>query len=196
MEGTPPRSLISLILSPPSLTAVVQTQLRIDSFFRMEQREKQAIRSERLRRAVTCLKRKERREGEEEDEEGGSGEERPSPSTAKKGKEASKSPKEGAEPRPVAGGGFLGSQAILESPLPSLKEASSTRRESRSAKAAPQPAEAAPRRGSSSSEDSDGGADVAMVTARSIFEGSRRGRGAKSAGGRGGRRGKARGKKF
>ncbi|NXN47720.1 ERCC5 protein, partial [Rhinoptilus africanus] len=36
-----------------------QTQLRIDSFFRLEQYEKQAIKSQRLRRAVTCLKRKE-----------------------------------------------------------------------------------------------------------------------------------------
>uniref|UniRef100_A0A8C4RHH6 Excision repair cross-complementation group 5 n=1 Tax=Erpetoichthys calabaricus TaxID=27687 RepID=A0A8C4RHH6_ERPCA len=35
-----------------------QTQLRIDSFFRLEQHEKQAIKSQRLRRAVTCLKRK------------------------------------------------------------------------------------------------------------------------------------------
>uniref|UniRef100_G1NPU2 XPG-I domain-containing protein n=1 Tax=Meleagris gallopavo TaxID=9103 RepID=G1NPU2_MELGA len=36
-----------------------QTQLRIDSFFRLEQHEKQAIKSQRLRRAVSCLKRKE-----------------------------------------------------------------------------------------------------------------------------------------
>ncbi|XP_078514096.1 DNA excision repair protein ERCC-5 [Lissotriton helveticus] len=39
-----------------------QTQLRIDSFFRMEQREKQAIKSQRLRRAVTCMRRKEKEE--------------------------------------------------------------------------------------------------------------------------------------
>ncbi|XP_038673877.1 DNA repair protein complementing XP-G cells homolog [Scyliorhinus canicula] len=36
-----------------------QSQLRIDSFFRMEQHEKQAIKSQRLRRAVTCMLRKE-----------------------------------------------------------------------------------------------------------------------------------------
>ncbi|KAL1021673.1 hypothetical protein UPYG_G00016380, partial [Umbra pygmaea] len=51
----------------------LQTQLRIDSFFRMEQQERQAIRSQRLRRAVTCMKRKERedgtRHGDEEDQE-------------------------------------------------------------------------------------------------------------------------------
>ncbi|XP_063316062.1 DNA excision repair protein ERCC-5 isoform X2 [Pelobates fuscus] len=40
-----------------------KTQLRIDSFFRVEQHEAQAIKSQRLRRAVTCLKRKEK-EGE------------------------------------------------------------------------------------------------------------------------------------
>ncbi|XP_052361806.1 DNA excision repair protein ERCC-5 homolog [Oncorhynchus keta] len=49
-----------------------QTQLRIDSFFRLEQQERQAIKSQRLRRAVTCIKRKEREDGgrEEEEEEG------------------------------------------------------------------------------------------------------------------------------
>uniref|UniRef100_UPI00398F173A DNA excision repair protein ERCC-5 n=1 Tax=Pristiophorus japonicus TaxID=55135 RepID=UPI00398F173A len=36
-----------------------QSQLRIDSFFRMEQHEKQSIKSQRLRRAVTCMLRKE-----------------------------------------------------------------------------------------------------------------------------------------
>ncbi|MBN3303555.1 ERCC5 protein, partial [Amia calva] len=46
-----------------------QTQLRIDSFFRLEQQERQAIKSQRLRRAVTCLKRKERGEEEEAEEE-------------------------------------------------------------------------------------------------------------------------------
>ncbi|XP_028972484.2 DNA repair protein complementing XP-G cells homolog [Esox lucius] len=68
-----------------------QSQLRIDSFFRVEQQERQAIRSQRLRRVVTCLKRKEREdgggEGQEEDheeqEEGIS-----SPSKAKKGRSA------------------------------------------------------------------------------------------------------------
>ncbi|KAJ1117977.1 hypothetical protein NDU88_006172 [Pleurodeles waltl] len=46
-----------------------QTQLRIDSFFRMEQREKQAIKSQRLRRAVTCMRRKEKEEESLEIEE-------------------------------------------------------------------------------------------------------------------------------
>ncbi|XP_075933807.1 DNA excision repair protein ERCC-5 isoform X2 [Anarhichas minor] len=182
-----------------------QTQLRIDSFFRMEQQEKQAIRSQRLRRAVTCLKRKERKGGEEEED---SEEESPSPSKTKKGKAASKSPKkgggggkgEGEEKTSVAGGGFLGSEVIVESPLPSLKDVSSTSQESLSVKAVPQPTKAVPRwarrSSSSSSEDSDRGGEVAMVTARSVFEGSRRGRGAKSTRGRGSKRGKGWGKKL
>uniref|UniRef100_A0A3B4WFN8 Excision repair cross-complementation group 5 n=1 Tax=Seriola lalandi dorsalis TaxID=1841481 RepID=A0A3B4WFN8_SERLL len=135
-----------------------QTQLRIDSFFRMEQQEKQAIRSQRLRRAVTCLKRKERDGGEEDSEE-----EKPSPVKPKKGKAANKNAKKGEggkeEENPVAGGGFLGSEVIGES-------------------------------SSSSGEDSDGGCEVAMVTARSVFEGSRRGHRGKSTRGRGKGRGK------
>ncbi|XP_075056075.1 DNA excision repair protein ERCC-5 [Mixophyes fleayi] len=37
-----------------------QTQLRIDSFFRVEQHDAHSLKSQRLRRAVTCMKRKER----------------------------------------------------------------------------------------------------------------------------------------
>ncbi|XP_070968249.1 DNA excision repair protein ERCC-5 homolog [Oncorhynchus clarkii lewisi] len=86
-----------------------QTQLRIDSFFRLEQQERQAIKSQRLRRAVTCIKRKEREDGGREDggreeEEEGTG----SPSKAKRGK--------GSEPKQRKGevvegtGGFLGAE--------------------------------------------------------------------------------------
>ncbi|XP_042348588.1 DNA excision repair protein ERCC-5 [Plectropomus leopardus] len=172
-----------------------QTQLRIDSFFRMEQQDKQTIHSQRLRRAVTCMKRKEREGGEEEEED--SEEEMPSP---KKGKAANKSPKKGGErteERRVVGGGFLGSEVIAEPPLTSLKDVSS--RESPSVKAVPPSTQTVPQRAkrssSSSGEDSDDGMDVAMVTARSVFEGSRRGRGAKNTRGSGSMRGKGRGKK-
>ncbi|TMS12885.1 DNA repair protein complementing XP-G cells [Larimichthys crocea] len=176
-----------------------QTQLRIDSFFRMEQQEKQAIRSQRLRRAVTCMKRKEREGGEEEEED--SEEEMPFPS--KRGKATSKSPKKGGdgvreEARSAAGGGFLGSQVIVEPPLTPSKHVG-TSQESPSVKNVPQPTKTLPQRISSSSsssgEDSDGSGEVAMVTARSVFEGGRRGRGAKSTRGRGSTRGKGRGKK-
>ncbi|XP_041793196.1 DNA repair protein complementing XP-G cells homolog [Chelmon rostratus] len=177
-----------------------QTQLRIDSFFRMEQQEKQAIRSQRLRRAVTCMKRKEREGGEEE--EGQSEEEMPSPSKSKKVKAARKSPKRGGgereEERSMAGGGFLGSEVIVE-PLLTSQDVNSTSQETLSARV-PQSTHSGPQRArrsssSSSGEGSDSGGEVSMVTARSVFEGGRRGRGAKSTR-RGSMRGKGRGKKL
>uniref|UniRef100_I3J4Y1 Excision repair cross-complementation group 5 n=1 Tax=Oreochromis niloticus TaxID=8128 RepID=I3J4Y1_ORENI len=174
-----------------------QTQLRIDSFFRMEQREKQAIRSQRLRRAVTCLKRKER-EGGAEEEEDDSEDDTHSPSKSKKGSQ-DKGGEEKDVRRSVAGGGFLGSEMTDESPLTALRDSSSTSHDSLSVKTVPQSNKTPPKRtrmsSSSSGEDSDGGPGVAMVTARSVFEGSRRGRGAKSTRGRGSMRGKGRGKK-
>ncbi|XP_074001911.1 DNA excision repair protein ERCC-5 [Numenius arquata] len=61
-----PRTKVDEILSPViKQLNLQQTQLRIDSFFRLEQHEKQAIKSQRLRRAVTCLKRKEQEEADE-----------------------------------------------------------------------------------------------------------------------------------
>nr|XP_019935297.1 PREDICTED: DNA repair protein complementing XP-G cells [Paralichthys olivaceus] len=175
-----------------------QTQLRIDSFFRMEQHEKQTIRSQRLRRAVTCMKRKERGEGEEDSEE-----EMPSPIKSKRGKEASKDSKKGGEKeteRAVAGGGFVGSEVTDESPHTSLKDVSSINHESISVKSVSQASKTPPRKvrsssSSSSGDDSDGGVEVAMVTARSVFEGSARGRKAKNTRGRGRGRGKKMGGK-
>ncbi|XP_035485175.1 DNA excision repair protein ERCC-5 [Scophthalmus maximus] len=171
-----------------------QTQLRIDSFFRMEQQEKQAIRSERLRRAVTCLKRKEREGGEEESEE-----DTRSPLKSKKGKAASKNQKNGGGENEtetsVAGGGFLGTELTVESPPTSLKYVSSISQESVPVKPVPQSTKSLPQKvrnngSSSSGEDSDGVGEIAMVTARSVFEGSVRGHRAKSTRGRGRGRGK------
>lgn len=164
----------------------------------MEQQEKQTIRSQRLRRAVTCLKRKEREEGDEEEED--SEEEMCPPSKSNRGTASSKSPKKGEEEKKsVAGGGFLGLEVVVDSPFKSLKDVSNTNRESLSVKAAPQSAKIVRQSvgsSSSSGEDSDGGGEIAMVTARSVFESSRRGRGAKTTRGRkkGGQRG--RGKKL
>ena len=164
----------------------------------MEQQEKQAIRSQRHRRAVTCLKRKEREGGEDEDSE----EEMPSPS--KSSKESLKNSEgQKAEERSLAGGGFVASDVIVESPPTSLTDVCSTVQESLSVKAVPQPTKTLPQRArhnssssSSSGEDSDDGREVAMVTARSVFEANRRGRGAKGTRGRGSMRGKRRGKKL
>nr|XP_020461538.1 DNA repair protein complementing XP-G cells [Monopterus albus]XP_020461548.1 DNA repair protein complementing XP-G cells [Monopterus albus]XP_020461554.1 DNA repair protein complementing XP-G cells [Monopterus albus] len=181
-----------------------QTQLRIDSFFRMEQQEKKMLRSQRLRRAVTCLKRKEREGGEEKEED--SEVEMHSPSKSKKGKTASKKPKKGGaekeEERSMVGGGFLASEVIVECPVTlSLKDASSTSQEFHSVKADTQSTKTVPLRvtksnSSSSGEDSDGGGEVAMVTARSVFESSRRGHRVKSTRGRRSTSGQGRGKKL
>ncbi|XP_023188212.1 DNA repair protein complementing XP-G cells [Xiphophorus maculatus] len=162
-----------------------QTQLRIDSFFRLEQQEKQAIRSQRLRRAVTCMKRKEREGGEGESSE----EELPSPSKSRKGNLKNTEGQKEEEP-PVAGGGFLAPKSNSESPFTSLRDFCSPGQESFTATAAHQstkklPQKASRKSSSSSSEDSDEGRAVAMVTARSVFEANRRGRGGKRTRGRG-----------
>ncbi|KAJ0002315.1 hypothetical protein NQD34_002111 [Periophthalmus magnuspinnatus] len=172
-----------------------QTQLRIDSFFRMELHEKQAIRSQRLRRAVTCMKRKEREgegdEGEEDEEE------TISPSKSKKNSSSSPTP----EQRTVAsGGGFLASQMTFE---PTFSP--STDNDKRTVEPSNEKTNISPQKNikirrsssSSSSEESDADEKVAMVVAKSVFEGSRRGRGAKSTRGRGrgATRGNAKGKK-
>ncbi|XP_064814817.1 DNA excision repair protein ERCC-5-like [Oncorhynchus masou masou] len=89
-----------------------QTQLRIDSFFRLEQQERQAIKSQRLRRAVTCIKRKEREDGgREEREDGGREEEEEgigSPSKAKRGKRSEPKQRKGEVEEGT--GGFLGAE--------------------------------------------------------------------------------------
>ncbi|XP_067298407.1 DNA excision repair protein ERCC-5 homolog [Pseudorasbora parva] len=131
-----------------------QTQKRIDSFFRLEQQERQSIRSQRLRRAVICLKRKEREEEEDEEEE----EKEEEPSPAKQGR--------GAAP----GGGFIGS--VQDEPGGGVMQNSalmSSRAESSS---------------SSSEDDAERGRGVAMVTARSAFEPKTRGRGKRGGRGR------------
>ncbi|XP_056134816.1 DNA excision repair protein ERCC-5 homolog [Lampris incognitus] len=183
-----------------------QTQLRIDSFFRMEQQEKQAIRSQRLRRAVTCLKRKEREGGgNEEEEEEREEAETPSPSKYKKrrasGQNQKKDGVEEAGARIPVGGGFLGSEVIIPSQAGSPKEVISVSQ--LDTEDVPQPA--APlqkaRLGSSSSscsgEDSEGSGEVAMVTAQSVFESKRRARGGgRRAGGSGRGRARGRGRKL
>ncbi|KAJ8350828.1 hypothetical protein SKAU_G00259580 [Synaphobranchus kaupii] len=151
-----------------------QTQLRIDSFFRLEQQERQAIRSQRLRRAVTCLKRKEQGQEEEEDEE-----ESPSPPKTKRGnteeRAAAKTEGSGA----WAGGGFLGSGDSTLFPMGGQEGIG----EDLAQKVAPcrdQPKLSPPRpadrsSSSSSGDDSDPGNKVTMVTARSVFQSKGRG---------------------
>lgn len=135
-----------------------QTQLRIDSFFRLEQQERQSIRSQRLRRAVTCLKRKER-EDEDDDEDDAT-----SPSKA--------------DQEVRLAGGFIGSTADVqdeEEMMLSRNTAGVTHDRKRVSRGAESSS-------SSSEEEAEHGRGVAMVTARSVFEGKTRGRGRRTAG--------------
>ncbi|XP_058885478.1 DNA excision repair protein ERCC-5 homolog isoform X1 [Acipenser ruthenus] len=164
-----------------------QTQLRIDSFFRLEQHERQAMKSQRLRRAVSCMKRKQREEEEDETlvlEEGSQ-----APGKGKKAAVASKSPrpqsqnKDRKQPEiPLSGGGFLGfsgavQQGVSSGEEVSVREAeamkpglptSQTRAAQKWESLAVTPKEW--KNSSSSSEESDGGNKGAMVTAKSVFE--------------------------
>lgn len=178
----------------------MKTQLRIDAFFRMEQQEKQAIRSQRLRRAVTCMKRKDREEdGQESEDETPT----PTPSKSRRGKAAAAREVQREERRTEigGGGGFLGSVDIVEPCREPLMDVSLAGQEE-CIPAAPPPSRASQpqksrRRSSSSSssseEDGYGSKGVAMVTARSIFTSGRGGM-AKRARQRGGMRGKGRGR--
>ncbi|XP_048054165.1 LOW QUALITY PROTEIN: DNA excision repair protein ERCC-5 [Megalobrama amblycephala] len=141
-----------------------QTQLRIDSFFRLEQQERQTIRSQRLRRAVTCLKRKEREEEEDEEET----------SPSKQGRtEASPSAAVGP-----SAGGFIGSavHADIQDETRGGEVGGATQHRTLMSSRAESSS-------SSSEDDAECGRGVAMVTARSVFDGKTRGRGKR--GGRG-----------
>ncbi|XP_055461384.1 DNA excision repair protein ERCC-5 [Psammomys obesus] len=168
---------------------VQQTQLRIDSFFRLAQQEKQDakhIKSQRLSRAVTCMLRKEREEAASElekeiDEAKGETQKRSLPN-----------PGETSVPkrrRPSGNGGFLGAPCLSES----AGESSSEDAESSSVMSAQQRRSAESStvscsdlpdlqpRGrdghmstSSSSEDDGDKAKAVLVTARPVFEKKRK----------------------
>ncbi|XP_049573922.1 DNA excision repair protein ERCC-5 homolog [Syngnathus scovelli] len=169
-----------------------QTQLRIDTFFRMEQQEKQAVRSQRLRRAITCMKRKENGNDDAESDE-----EIVTPPKSKKGKTIEEGCKktENSNRREWnesvgGGGGFLGSEGIAQTLTTSFNGVSSASQEERLPKASMTGTKHTKQSSSSSGEDSeDNSAKVAMVTAQSVFKGSTRARGQKS------RRARGRGKK-
>lgn len=159
-----------------------QTQLRIDSFFRLEQQERQAIRSQRLRRAVTCLKRKERDGADNEAEN--SEEEKVSP--VKKGKNT-KEKETDITPTGMFGGGFIGLDMSFNSP----EERVVVGEDEQQPKTVKSKLSNAESSSSSSSEDElEQKNRATMVTARSVFEVKTRGRGR-----RGGRRGRGKTKK-
>ncbi|XP_048862354.1 DNA excision repair protein ERCC-5 isoform X3 [Brienomyrus brachyistius] len=148
---------------------IQQTQLRIDSFFRLEQQERQAIQSQRLRRAVTCLKRK-----EQEDEEDGGNDEGCPPSKAEK-----------ADVEGTRDEGWAGGFMVMADSVPSLggEEEGCGIMQSEEQPPTPEakpklsPLRAGPGSSSSSGDDSDADVRVTMVTARSVFENKPRGRG-------------------
>ncbi|XP_074766791.1 DNA excision repair protein ERCC-5 isoform X1 [Athene noctua] len=182
-----------------------QTQLRIDSFFRLAQYEKQAIKSRRLRRAVTCLKRKEKEAADEIQEatavteiELKQREERKGEGAAGCGNQAVATEVQSRKRRKhldsrkehLYGGGFIGNLHLSETSSDSSVEELESRDLGKSKKKNISAREAADHKekkgcSSSSGEDEELG-NVVMVTAKPVFEGrkkksqSKRGRKKKS----------------
>lgn len=169
-----------------------QTQLRIDSFFRLEQHEKQAIKSQRLRRAVTCLKRKEK-EADDEVQEATAVTEMEQPGK-RKGKGTTGAANQAAATEAQSGkrrkhsdsrkeflygGGFVGNLHLSETSSDSSVEESKGRDLGKSKRkknmSATQTADHKEKKGhsSSSGEDEDLG-NVVMVTAKPVFEGRKK----------------------
>ncbi|XP_012578703.1 PREDICTED: DNA repair protein complementing XP-G cells isoform X2 [Condylura cristata] len=182
---------------------VQQTQLRIDSFFRLAQQEKQdgkGMKSQRLNRAVTCMLRKEREAREREAAPGAPESdcealERAGPGCAASPGQEPPVPKKKRPSGPMGqgpGGGFLGAAYLSQSDSSGGEDAQCCHALARprgaaavgtpGRPAAPRGAARAPARAgdgdptSSSSSDSDGeqGRPV-LVTARPVF-GKRKGR--------------------
>ncbi|NXH69512.1 ERCC5 protein, partial [Hydrobates tethys] len=172
-----------------------QTQLRIDSFFRLAQHEKQAIKSQRLRRAVTCLKRKEKEEAneireatavteiehkqhEERKREGAAGcaNHQAVATEVRSGKRRKRSDSRKGH---LYGGGFIGNLHLSETSSDSSVEELESRDLGKSKKRKNVPAmETADQKekkgcSSSSGEDEELG-NVVMVTAKPVFEGRKK----------------------
>ncbi|XP_062982191.1 DNA excision repair protein ERCC-5 [Elgaria multicarinata webbii] len=171
-----------------------QTQLRIDSFFRLAQAEKQAIKSQRLRRAVTCMRRKEKEEEQSEALEAttvleqefkrrkGKVERGPDGVHRWRGKRKKcPSPTEQSS----SGGGFIGeielSEASSEASVEDLgKEASEKSKRRKTAKTLKADAgscetnvELEPTRDEAGDSSSSADEEMSMVTARPVFEGKK-----------------------
>ncbi|NXD13362.1 ERCC5 protein, partial [Nothocercus nigrocapillus] len=165
-----------------------QTQLRIDSFFRLAQHEKQAIKSQRLLRAVTCLKRKEKEEEDNEIQEATAVmEDELKQHEERKGKspvdcsdrqvtaQMKRKKHSGSKREHLYGGGFIGSLHLSEASSDSSVEELESRDldKSKRRKTVSQMETASPKekRGysSSSGEDEEVG-NIVMVTAKPVFE--------------------------
>ncbi|KFW79914.1 DNA repair protein complementing XP-G cells, partial [Manacus vitellinus] len=169
---------------------VQQTQLRIDSFFRLEQHEKLAIKSQRLRRAVTCLKRKEKEADDEIQEttavtemeleqhektkgEGTTGCANLTVATkAQRGKRRKHSD---SRKECLYGGGFIGNLHLSETSSDSSEESGSRdlgKSKRRKNTSTIETADHKEKKGcSSSSDEEEDLGNVVMVTAKPVFEG-------------------------
>ncbi|NWI85756.1 ERCC5 protein, partial [Pitta sordida] len=162
-----------------------QTQLRIDSFFRLEQHEKLAIKSQRLRRAVTCLKRKEKEAEIEEstaitemDKTKGEGTAGcANQAVATKTWRGKRRKHSDSRKECLYGGGFIGNLHLSETSSDSSVEESESRGLGKSKRrqktSATETADHKEKKCSSSSDDDDLG-NVVMVTAKPVFEGRKK----------------------
>ncbi|XP_030322157.1 DNA repair protein complementing XP-G cells [Calypte anna] len=152
-----------------------QTQLRIDSFFRLAQHEKQAIKSQRLRRAVTCLKRKEKEEADETGEAAavtGCENHQPGATEVQSGKRRKHSD---SRKEHLYGGGFIESLHLSETSSDSSVEQLESRHLSKSKKRRNVTGADHKEKGCSSSSDEDEEqGNVVMVTAKPVFEGRKK----------------------
>ncbi|XP_009636855.1 DNA repair protein complementing XP-G cells [Egretta garzetta] len=172
-----------------------QTQLRIDSFFRLAQHEKLAIKSQRLRRAVTCLKRKEKEEADEireaaavmemelqqhEERKGegtaGCADHQAAATEVRSGKRRKHSD---SRKEHLYGGGFIGNLHLSETSSDSSAEELESRGLGKSKKrknvSAVESAGQKEKKGCSSSSDEDEElGKVLMVTAKPVFEGRKK----------------------
>ncbi|KFW10176.1 DNA repair protein complementing XP-G cells, partial [Eurypyga helias] len=168
-----------------------QTQLRIDSFFRLAQHEKLAIKSQRLRRAVTCLKRKEKEAADEtreatavmevelkQHEEGTAGG-ASHQAVAAEFQKGNRIKRSHSRKEHLYGGGFIGNLHLSETSSDSSVEDSKGRDLDKSKRrknvSAVETGALKEKRGcsSSSGEDEELG-NVVMVTAKPVFEGRKK----------------------
>ncbi|NXX76664.1 ERCC5 protein, partial [Urocolius indicus] len=170
-----------------------QTQLRIDSFFRLAQHEKLTIKSQRLRRAVTCLKRKEKEaddeireataimetELEQDDQmewEGATGSVNHQATDVQSGKRRKHSE---SRKEHLYAGGFVGNLHLSETSSDSSAEESESRdlgkSKTRKNASVMETTDHREKKGCSSSSDEDEGlGNIVMVTAKPVFEGRKK----------------------
>ncbi|XP_007066305.2 DNA excision repair protein ERCC-5 [Chelonia mydas] len=175
-----------------------QTQLRIDSFFRLAQHEKQAIKSQRLRRAVTCMRRKEKEAVADEIQEATAvverefkhGEERKGKiavqgttdlSTAAQSQRIKRKKHSKSKEESFHGGGFIGEVQLSEGSSGSSGEDSESEVLNKSKRGKTVKESAIQKNTvrqeedvtSSSSGEGEDEENTVMVTARSVFEGKK-----------------------